>query len=239
MRARESSSLLKSLASLPRLFFESLFPPSCFGCGALEDFLCTACRTRLEHLPSLSADTPEAFPESRGLVALDGLLAAGDYRLPILQKLIHAFKYRFLSSAGRPLAELMAHRVLASPLALPDLLVPVPLHPRRLRFRGFNQSEILARELARLMTPGASLIASAPLLIRTKRTLPQMKTRSRAERIENLAGAFALRVPGSALKGKTVWLVDDVATTGATLENAALALKSAGARRVYGIVVAK
>lgn len=130
----------------------------------------------------------------------------------------------------------MAHH----PLALPDLVIPVPLHPRRQRFRGFNQAEMLAEKLMTLLLPGSPIPVRSDLLRRTRFTKPQMKTDSKPERLTNLSQAFAvpLEVAGP-LVGKTVWLVDDVATTGTTLDECAKTLKNAGVKGVWGMVIAR
>ncbi len=113
----------------------------------------------------------------------------------------------------------------------PFTLVPVALHPRRLRERGFNQAELLARELARLLD--APLLTG--LLRRTADTSSQVETATRAERLQNVRDAFA---SAGTLDGEAIVLVDDVTTTGATLSSAARVLLSAGASRVYGLTYA-
>ncbi len=113
----------------------------------------------------------------------------------------------------------------------PHLIVPVPLHPRRLKWRGFNQSLELARPLSR----GTGAPLSADALRRVRDTIPQ-STLDKKQRLDNIKGAFAA---GPAAADKNVWLVDDVATTGATIEAAAKALKKAGAARVDVLVVGR
>ncbi|OGI21411.1 MAG: hypothetical protein A2808_00195 [Candidatus Moranbacteria bacterium RIFCSPHIGHO2_01_FULL_55_24] len=219
------------------MFLDAFFPLACLGCGAPDKWLCETCFRKITpSIPAPLARDPFDSPHS----PLDGILAATDYRLPIVRKLIHTYKYRFIPDTGIPLAELLARTLLQSPLPLPDILSFVPLHPRRLRFRGFNQSQILAERLAPLLTPGAAIVPVLPTLTRTRHTKPQQKTRSREERLANLSGAFAtLPDTKRQIRGKTLWLVDDVATTATTLTECAKVLKKAGAKRVYGIVVAK
>lgn len=114
------------------------------------------------------------------------------------------------------------------------LLMPVPLHPRKKRERGFNQSECIAQEISSHFS--IPLITRA--LVRTRYTPPQVKTVSEEERRKNIAGAFAV-TNASLVRGNTIMLIDDVLTTGSTANDAARALKEAGAREVWALVVAK
>ena len=112
-----------------------------------------------------------------------------------------------------------------------DLLMPVPLHPRRLRSRGYNQSALLAKGLSKKL----GLEMDQRLLVRTRNTPPQVNA-SRDDRRENVQGSF--RCVGPVL-GRAVILVDDVATTGSTLSACATALKAAGAASAWGLVLAR
>jgi len=114
-----------------------------------------------------------------------------------------------------------------------EVLVPVPLHNRRLRERGYNQSALLAEELSRLI----HLSVVDDCLIRERHTLPQVRTPNVEERRSNVIGVFACR--DDRLHGKQVVLVDDVSTSGATLDACAMALKAAGAATVWGLVLAR
>ena len=114
-----------------------------------------------------------------------------------------------------------------------EVLVAVPLHRKRLRERGYNQSNLLAQELGKL----ANLPVAEDCLIRERHALPQARTTTVDERRSNVAGAFSCR--NQRLKGKQVLLIDDVATSGATLDACARALKEAGATSVWGLVLAR
>ena len=111
--------------------------------------------------------------------------------------------------------------------------MPVPLHPKRLRERGYNQSYLLARELGRL----ANLPVVTDSLVRRSYALPQARTSSVAERRRNIANAFICI--DDRLRDKKVILIDDVATSGATLDAGAAALKAAGATSVWGLALAR
>jgi ComF family protein len=114
-----------------------------------------------------------------------------------------------------------------------ELIIPVPLHPKRLRWRGFNQSVLLARQVSRAY----ALPIDAFILIRDKETLPQTQL-SEEERRKNVRGAFSVRA-GGALKAKTILLVDDVYTSGATVNECSRVLTRAGARKVHVLTLAR
>jgi ComF family protein len=109
----------------------------------------------------------------------------------------------------------------------------VPLHHKRLKERGYNQSYLLARELGRLI----NLPAVDDCLLRQRHALPQARTTTVAERRRNVAGAFTCR--NGKVRGKQVMLIDDVATSGATMDACAAVLKAGGATSVWGLVLAR
>jgi ComF family protein len=163
--------------------------------------------------------------------ALDGIRAACRFE-GIARTAVHDLKYRRLRDRARLLGELAAEAIERRSLAL-DLLVPVPLAAARQRQRGFNQSELIARRLSEQI--GVPMDVTA--LRRIRETPPQVG-RSAADRRLNVSGAFECVEPG-AVAGRRVALVDDVMTTGATLDACAEVLKRHGAARVYGVVVAR
>ena len=203
---------------------ELIMPPLCRACGlplaaapgsAAADGACPACRSR----------TPGGGPPAPQL-------AAGWYR-GALRSIIHAFKYQGRRSLAEPLAALM-RTAGGSLLATTDLVVPVPLHPRRRWARGFNQ----ARDLALRLGPPV-----ADVLRRTRYTQPQT-TLVAARRRANVRGAFEVAARGPLrgyrpVAGCSVVVADDVLTTGATLDACAHALYAAGARAVVGLTAAR
>lgn len=157
----------------------------------------------------------------RSAVAYDG---------PVEQA-VHRFKYEGWRRLAIPFAELIAERLAVEGLVA-RRVIAVPLHPARLRQRGYNQAELLARELRRRMV----LPASKGELVRTRPTPPQVG-RDRLRRFENVKDAFSWR--GAGLEGESILLVDDVATTGATLDACASALRAAGSGPVTGVSIAR
>ena len=205
---------------LLRSALDVLFPVRCVGCGRSGAYICVACLAKARRPP------PGPPPESGPLA---DVLTPFAYE-GVVRTAVQHLKYRGLRSLVPEMARPMAWE-LAVTVPPPFTLVPVPLHPSRRRERGFNQAELLARELARLLDAPLSTGA----LRRTKDTSSQVSTSTRAERLKNVREAFAAT---DGVDGATVVLVDDVTTTGATLLAAAQALLSAGAARVYGLTFA-
>ncbi len=196
----------------------TIWPARCVSCHAPGGWWCEACDSRV---------TRSAGPIPRHSDVLTGILAGADYRPP-LPAAIKALKYRHTKVIAGDLV-----RYLLPPLeriaADSALLVPVPLHPDRQRKRGYNQSALLAR-----LAATATGIPYREGLRRVRATPTQTGLR-RAERFKNVAGAFAWSGPN--LSAKTIVLIDDVITTGATLEAAGLACRDAGAAEVWGVAL--
>ncbi|MRG92639.1 ComF family protein [Polyangium spumosum] len=210
---------LASLLSLAaRALLDTLSPPACAACDApvlRARVFCPSCAAtvlRAENLPG----EPLAF------AAFGGALAVA----------LRRFKYEERPDLGRPLGHLLRRLVREQAPAV-DVVVPVPLHPRRLVERGYNQAALLARAAAGEL--GVPLAARA--LVRHRDT-PKQAHLGRAERLVNVEQAFFVRAP-RAVRGLRVLLVDDVATTGATFEACRGALLRAGAREVVAFCLAR
>lgn len=207
----------------------------CLLCGEQggPELLCAAC---IAELPGLPETCPRcALPSPAGAVCgsclnrpphFDATLALWRYEFPC-DSLVQALKYR----ARLALAGFFARALASRPMPGVDLIVPMPLHPKRLAERGFNQALEIARGLARHL--GRPIEPHG--VLRVKDTLPQTQL-PYEERAKNVRGAFLCRLD---LSGKTVAVIDDVMTTGATLNEFARALKRAGATRVENLVVAR
>jgi ComF family protein len=173
----------------------------------------------------------EADLRKLGLQHIDRIVAASAYRQsPLLRKAIHTFKYGKVFDLQHELGGALASACELLVLHDAPALCPVPLHWSRLFARGFNQSSLLARAVARRRT-----LPFRELLRRVRPTGHQVG-RGREERLTNVRDAFAVR--RGRIVPRSVILVDDLSTTGATLDNCAKALKRAGARSVQGLVVA-
>ncbi len=223
---------------------ELVFPASCVLCKKAGPALCADCLNEIDRPLRQMCPLCEQVTTPRGKVCkrcqsrkrppLDSLIVAGDYQNKKLRQAVHLFKYKFIRDLAQPLGELAATGLTTglnesrSPLA--DFIVPIPLHPKRLRWRGFNQAELLAEEIRRhLKSKNFDLKLVNDLVIRQRYTPPQMKIADYAARQENLKNAFCLNEKHQAnlhsWRNKKILLVDDVCTTGATLFNCAKALK--------------
>jgi ComF family protein len=203
--------------------------------GAL---LCARCRHEIELVkPPLCPHCGRPRPNGRlcplcqrDPLRIDGIRAVA-YFDGTLREAVHRFKYSNLQDLAIPLGELMGQYWEKSSLPA-EIIVPVPLHPDRLRERGYNQAALLARELAKSIR----LPISENSLMRVRATRPQVDLNAE-ERKENVGDAF--RCSNAELKDKRILLIDDVCTTGATLEACSVALRQVGARSVWAFTLAR
>jgi len=214
-----------------------LFPPRCAVCGSSGSFLCRRCRESLPQarLPRCGVCWQPGARSTcanceRSRPAFDGLCSPYVFRAGV-RELVYGLKYQYQSVLAEPMSELLYRFLLDNPLPA-DVVVPVPLFPRRERVRGYNQSALLARALARKI----GLPTEEQTLVRARNTASQARTGNVDERRVNVRGAFECR--GRQLAGKRVLLVDDVSTTGATLDSCARALLSGGAASVWAFAFA-
>jgi len=216
-----------------------LFPVHCLACGSEGSYICRSCgRTLPRLLPPvcLKCGRPLIRDDrcsvcARWKLEIDGIRSVFVFQ-GLVRRAVHQFKYNNLRALAFPLADLVAGDLKARPLPV-DVVVAVPLHRRRLRGRGYNQSALLARELSQMV--GLPLVEGS--LVRVKDSPAQVKAAGADERRENVRGAFSCR--DGQMSGRHVLLIDDVCTTGATLDACAVALKAAGASSVWGLTLAR
>ncbi len=247
---RAASALRHRLARLAAGALDLLFPPACLACHkaiAAHGALCPACWGRINFIEKPYCErlgTP--FPYDLGIEGLHSpeaianppvytrARAVARFEEGPARVLVHRLKYSDRLELAWPLGAWMA-RAGQEILVAADVIVPVPLHRRRLIWRRFNQANALALGVARFCGKPVDPFA----LVRVKPTAPQVGL-TRAQRATNVQGAFA--VPEEArpsVEGRAVVLVDDVMTTGATLNAAARALLRGGAKRVDVLVFAR
>ncbi len=216
-----------------------MFPQWCIGCGKGGSILCPSCQDSLPCImPPLCPRCGK--PQPGGILCpgcIDWNAEIDGIRSPfrfdgIMRQAIHQLKYKNLRALATPLAKLLRDYLVTNPLP-GEVLVPVPLHPRRLRERGYNQSRLLAKKLGSL----TNLPVIDDCLLRRHHALPQARTATVDERRRNVADAFTC--VNNRLQDKQVLLIDDVSTSGATLDACATALKAAGAILVWGLVLAR
>lgn len=227
---------------------DTLFPVSCISCGKDDEWICEKCLNKISFkniqvCPYCEKRiTPNGYTcfECKKKYSLDGLLVAASYKDKFVSQAIHLYKYRFAEKISEPLGKIILESLRQSEMPLPDMIIPIPLHPRRLRWRGFNQSELLAEYLGQKITPGFPIEVSNNLIRRIRYTEPQMKIKNKLQREKNIRNAFEITQKNSdKIKNKRVLLVDDVITTGATIFECAKMLKKSGANEVFAIVIAR
>ena len=230
--------MLPPITKLKRVALDLLFPPWCIGCGREGKYICNSCQ---QQLPLISP--PICLKCGRPLtidktcpgcievpIEIDGIRSPFLFQ-GVIRKAIHELKYRNLKAITPLLASFLHSFLKDNPLS-GNVLVPVPIHNKRLQERGFNQSSLLARELGRM----SGLPVIEDCLIRRTHTPPQVRTISAVERRKNMADAFTCI--SKRLEGKQVILIDDVSTSGATLNTCARVMKSGGATSVWGLAIA-
>ncbi len=216
-----------------------LFPKRCVGCGDEGSFLCQSCR---DELPIL--EPPYCFLCARPERLVLGLCSRcrgrpleiegirSPYRMEgTVRSAVHALKYQGVRALAPTLGALLADYVSRNPMPV-DALVPVPLFPRRERNRGYNQSVLLAQAMGEVIDVPVENSA----LRRLRQTPPQASSASEDERRSNVSGAF--EAEAGLIQGRRIVVIDDVCTTGATLESCSIALRSAGAESVWGLTLA-
>ena len=213
---------------MKNLFLEILFPKSCLGCNKPGTYLCQDCLSLIDISEKINRDVE----------ILSGIFCACDYENFLVKKLIQKFKYKpFAKNLSKTLAYLIILHF--KNLQLQEfftgqfLIIPIPLSKKRLKWRGFNQAQEIAKHISEFL----ELPVINNVLIKTKQTLAQTDL-PKQQRKQNLKIAFTCENP-EIIKNKNILLIDDVFTTGATMIEAGKTLKSAGANRIYGIAVAK
>lgn len=250
-----STKIKKGFNSSLAILNDLLFPLECLRCHRLGDFICPACLEKIE-LPTIQVcPVCEQTVMPSGQVCrlcarrhrppLRQLIVTASYQDKLIARAVHLFKYRFARELAVPLGQLLCRALIKNHLAMPDLIVPVPLHQRRLRWRGFNQAELLARQVANQLTEPLAIPLAEDLLLRRRYTPPQMKVKNYSQRFENIRDAFAVNKktesfdPSSLVYNKNILLVDDVCTTGATLFECAQVLKKLEPKTISAVVIAR
>lgn len=254
-------SMVSGFKKFLNFILDIFFPKKCLarladgrGCGKNNIYICDDCLNKIElsknnSCPFCDRPIPDTriCQKCRKIHHLDRLFWAVPYSNPLVKELIRIFKYHYIKELANPLAQLLIKCLTLCWKSdfqhKPAIIVPIPLHKRKLRERDFNQAELLAKNVAEYF--------SVPLenaLTRKKYTPQQARTKNHKARRESLENAFEINPEfakkcvaknKNLLKEKIVILIDDVSTTGATLSEAAKVLKRAGAKEVWGLVIAK
>lgn len=206
-----------------------IFPNHCVSCNKSGFLLCLKCL----------ANSPQAERE-----CAKWIFPLYDYRHPPIKKSMHLLKYRGKKSLADTFAEALYSRILEE---LSDLksfenfqepvLIPIPLAPKRRRERGFNQAELISKKIINLDEQNHILTVLTDVLVKPKDTAHQAHIENRSTRLKNLIGSFEVR-NSNKIKNRNIVLVDDITTTGATLNEARKVLRQAGARKIVAFTVA-
>lgn len=240
-------TLWRAAAGVLDQLLSCLTPPRCRVCRAAlfnhaNPYLCADCVGKIKWLGEGAcrrcgfpagpyASAANSCGHCRGKrLRLTGAAAVARYANGA-RNMVVSLKFRKEIQLAEPMAALMAERLRLAAFAKPDALVPVRLHKNRLRERGFDQADLLCRHIAAM----TGMRRESGMVEKVRHTPPQSSL-DRRGRFDNIAGAFRA---SAALAGKTVVLVDDVMTTGATMRECAGACRQAGAKRVYALVFAR
>jgi len=244
-------NLVQLASNIKKFFLDLLFPIECLGCGLDGVWVCDSCLNTI----GLNLDNQcvvcsrpcfngLTHGECRHKNLLDQVIFCADSNSKLLHQIIYRFKYNFIQELKYPLGEIMINKIIYEKQQGNDLffgdnlvLVPVPLHKKRLKWRGFNQAALLACQLADFL----EVDSREDILFRRKYNKPQVKL-NRKTRLENLKNSFAVNPDfrhSYSFKNCSFLLVDDILTTGVTLSECARILKQAGARRVAAIVLCR
>ena len=233
-------SHLRWAPKIKSFIIDILFPQFCFSCGREGEYLCEDCQATLEI---------SGFHQKYPTQNLQDLYFAINYQNPLIKKLIQKFKYTpFVKELAKTFSSLIiTHFQLMD--NKPDffypvrdrrssngagfVIMPVPLEKRKLRWRGFNQTKELAKELSQFL----KIPLIDDVLIKIKETHPQVEL-SDELRKENIKGVFSCQ-NSEKIRGRKILLIDDVYTTGSTMEECAKILKTAGTKEIIGIVIAR
>jgi len=226
-----------------------LFPKRCVSCGRIGDYVCCFCQKQIVAInPETGSICPvcerpaiqgRTHPRCRGEYQPDGLTAFFYYQGP-LKKILKNIKYQHSFDMVKKIDEIIpptSYNFIKSTVGKKiNLIVPTPLHPQRLRDRGFNQTYLISKCISKKL----SVPVEDKILIRVKNTPPQAGMASKNKRFDNIKSAFTVEKNYKiCIKDMTVLLIDDIFTTGATARSACRELKKAGARYVWCIAIAR
>ena len=226
---REKNRKVSFIEKLIRL----IYPAKCMVCDTILNdnavlYLCESCK---KNLPRYQRE----FRKSAELPYLDGIFAAFYYKNGV-DTAIHNMKFKNQPKLAQTIGSLVCEEMLKhGPLPDFDYIVPVPMHPKKKRQRGYNQAELVAKEEARILEKEIR----TDILLKIQNTKPQILLK-REERLRNLEGAFKVNDNNIIEKNhnKHILLVDDVLTTGTTINTCARILKESGFSSVYALVIA-
>lgn len=232
------------LKQIKNFALDVLFPIECLSCGEEGSFLCQHCFEDLEL--NKKQDCPKCHKETKlgnfckecaNTSRLNGIIVSASYENDLLQKAIHSLKYKYIEDLAKPLAKILIsgleNTLFKEKIDNEYLILPIPLHKKKQRERGFNQAKLLSLEVAKYFR----LTCLNNVISRIKKTKSQMSLNPIYRR-KNIKGAFVCDKP-ELIKNKKIILVDDVCTTSSTLEECAKAFYDFKPREIWGLVLAR
>ena len=244
-------TMLSFLIKIKGIGLDILFPSLCLNCGktlihadekadehGYAKFLCADCYALIKLNIALFCPVCRArLPDQRKICHRDSpylLAAASSYDNPVIQNLIRYFKYKSFRNLAPFLGKITAQYIENCKLKIENFIViPIPLHPSRERKRGFNQAHLLAE-----FTAGHFKLQLINGLKRIANNKPQVGLKDNETRVKNVLNCFEIKNP-ELVRGKNIILVDDVFTSGATMNEAVRVLKTAGAKRIIALTLAQ
>lgn len=230
------------------LLKDILFPKYCFNCSRLGSYLCLSCKDKLKMINKDICPYCEkgsyfglTHPLCRKKYGLDGLKSICHYD-NLVKKIIKQIKYRLVKEAvidflvtisQLKMTELLFYKKLVKEIKI----IPVPLHRRRQRERGFNQSELMAQFFSQMLR----FSITNNVIVRTKNTKPQVEFKTPKERYQNILGVFSLvkNISLDRIQNKNFIIFDDVWTTGWTIKEIGRVLKKKGANKIFALTIAR
>lgn len=237
-------SEMNRILKIKEMLLDLIFPAVCLHCGTelmeteKTSRICHKCLGEIRINSTLFCARCRArLPDNRKICHRDTqymLAAAVNYDGPI-KDIVHQLKYRRWTSLADVIRPILNEYIGKIDLSLENsVIIPIPLHPERLKERGFNQSEIIGSIISEI----SGIPMRDDLLIRSRKTKAQAELKNFQERSENMTGAFSA-INSDALKNKNVILVDDVYTSGSTMDDAARALRESGAKKILAFAFTK
>lgn len=210
------------------IFWEILFPSICLGCQIKGEILCSYCINRI----------------NRNDEKLDNdIIAIFKYHDPIVKKLIWNLKYYHHPYLGQKIGQILYDEILeeiseikAYTMGSPIMIIPVPITKNKLKIRGYNQVEKIARGFCEKGEKELFVLKN-DIIIKKIETIPQARIKNRSKRLQNIKNSFEIK-NSAQIKGQTIIIIDDVTTTGGTLNEIIKILKKNGAKKVIGLALA-
>lgn len=232
------------LKNIYNYILDIIFPINCLGCNQEGEWVCQKC------LEKILIETVSFCPHCHGRSTMgefcqkcqvtsimNGIIVACSYENKLLQKIISHFKYKYITDLKNYLAEFLIKKLSSTSLELLDfIIIPIPLHKKKLKYRGFNQAELLAQALS----DNLKIPIYSDIIKRIKNTSSQAQL-SPLKRRKNIKNAFMVNegLSNNFLLNKRVLLVDDVCTTSSTLEECARKLSTLNPKEIWGLVLAR